>query len=227
MAVPPLDTLHALITVGDWPRAYFAGLLFIIGRSLRHWIFQLGGVGLIPLGLLDSSVIPLPGSMDVVTILLSARGGRLWPYYALMATTGSVLGGFLTYRLARKGGKETLERKTSRGHMAKICRIFERWGFAAIAIPALLPPPVPMVPFVLAAGAMQYPLKKFLAALILARVVRYSILAALAAYYGRQLLGWMSHNALPVALAIVVLLGAATALAFLIRGRREEGRAAS
>ena len=41
-------------------------------RSLRRWIFHLGGLGFIPLGIVDSSVIPLPGSMDVLTILLSA-----------------------------------------------------------------------------------------------------------------------------------------------------------
>src|SRR6202047_5538504 len=82
-----------------------------LARSLRRWIFHLGGLGFIPLGLLDSSVVPLPGSMDVLTIVLSARKRELWLYYALMATIGSVIGGFVTYRIARKGGKETLERK--------------------------------------------------------------------------------------------------------------------
>ena len=82
-----------------------------IARSMRRWIFHLGGLGFIPLGLLDGSVIPLPGSMDVLTIVLSARQRELWSYYALMATVGSVIGGYVTYRLARKGGKETFERK--------------------------------------------------------------------------------------------------------------------
>jgi membrane protein YqaA with SNARE-associated domain len=82
-----------------------------VARSMRRWIFHLGGLGFIPLGLLDGSVIPLPGSMDVLTIVLSARQRELWSYYALMATVGSVIGGYVTYRLARKGGKETLERK--------------------------------------------------------------------------------------------------------------------
>jgi membrane protein YqaA with SNARE-associated domain len=62
-------------------------------RSLRRWIYHLGALGFIPLGLLDSSIIPLPGSMDVLTIVLAARDATLWPYYALMATVGSVLGG--------------------------------------------------------------------------------------------------------------------------------------
>src|ERR1700674_2785107 len=116
-------------------------------RSVRRWIFSLGGLGFIPLGLLDSSVIPLPGSMDVLTIVLSARKQELWLYYALMATIGSVIGGYITYRLARKGGKETLERKFPAKRLAKVYRVFERWGFGAIAIAALLPPPAPMHPF--------------------------------------------------------------------------------
>src|SRR3984957_16381033 len=82
-------------------------------RSLRRWIYHLGALGFIPLGLLDSSVIPLPGSMDVLTIVLAARDAKLWPYYAVMATVGSVLGGLVTYRLARKGGKASLARKVS------------------------------------------------------------------------------------------------------------------
>jgi len=40
-------------------------------------------------------------------------------------------------------------------------RIFERWGFGAIAIAALLPPPAPTVPFLFAAGVMQYSWENF------------------------------------------------------------------
>src|ERR1700676_2492202 len=116
-------------------------------RSVTRWIYRLGGVGLIPLGLLDNSVIPLPGSMDVLTIVLAARNSELWFYYAVMATAGSVIGGFITYRLARKGGKEALPHWIPRKALTKANKMFERWGFSAIALPAMLPPPAPMVPF--------------------------------------------------------------------------------
>ena len=49
--------------------------------------------------------------MDVLTIWLAARHQEPWPYYALMATLGAVLGGYITYSLARKGGQEAMERK--------------------------------------------------------------------------------------------------------------------
>lgn len=203
-----------------------AALTWLTGRSLRHWLVQLGGVGLIPLGLVDGSLIPLPGSMDIATIFLAARDTHLWLYYALMATAGSVAGGFLTYRLARQGGKEALEHKSARGYMRKVCEIFEKWGFAAVAIPALLPPPMPVTPFVVAAGAMQYSRKMFLTAFTSARLVRYLVLASLAAYYGRRIIDLISHNLLMVGIVIALLLSAAAALAFIIQGGRARGRAA-
>jgi len=77
--------------------------------------------------------------MDVATILLSAREKHLWLYYALMATAGSVLGSFLTFRLARKGGKEALAKKFSKQRVDKVLKTFERWGFAAIFVPRCFP----------------------------------------------------------------------------------------
>jgi len=198
-----------------------------VARNVQRWIFHLGGLGFIPLGLLDNSVIPLPGSMDVLTIVLSARKHELWLYYALISTIGSVIGGYVTYRLARKGGKETLERKFPARTLEKVYRIFGRWGFGAIAIAALLPPPVPMVPFLFAAGAMQYSVGKFLVALTVGRVVRYSLLAFLAAHYGRQVLTVMSQLGHPVLIAVIALIAAAIAALLIILVRKRNKRANS
>ena len=164
------------------------------------------GPGLVLLGIADNSVIPLTGSMDVLTIWLAARHHEPWPYYAFMATLGAVIGGYITYSLARKGGKETMERKLSKKRTAQVIRAFERWGFAAIAIPALLPPPFPFLPSLIAAGAMQYSRKKFLAALVLGRGIRYSILAYLGFHYGRHILRFFDQYYKP---ALAVLIGLA------------------
>jgi len=195
-------------------------------RSMRRWIFHLGGLGFIPLGLLDGSVIPLPGSMDVLTIILSARQHELWFYYALMATVGSVIGGYVTYQLARKGGTETLERKFPAKRLKKVYRIFGRWGFGAIAIAALLPPPTPMVLFLVAAGTMQYSVKKFLVALTLGRIVRYSLLAYLAAHYGHQVLTVITQHGHPVLIMVAGLItaGMAVLIFFLVRKRKKRAR---
>ena len=147
-----LPHFHPLFAVSTWVR-------------LR----RLGGPGLVLLGIADNSVVPLTGSMDVLTIWLAARHREPWIYYALMATIGAVIGGYITYALACKGGKEAMERKLSKRRAKKVQQRFERWGFWAIAIPALMPPPFPFVPFLIAAGAMQYSRKKFLGSLLFGR----------------------------------------------------------
>ena len=158
------------------------------GHEFMHWVRHLGGPGLIVLGLIDNSVVPIPGSMDALTIVLSAQQSNLWPYYAVMATLGSVIGGFVTYQIARRQGKGAMERRISRRRMNKVTKAFEKWGFGAVMIPAILPPPAPMVPFLIAAGAMQYSRNKFLIALAIGRGIRFTILAALGAFYGRQII---------------------------------------
>ncbi len=160
-----------------------------------QWFLHLGGLGLILLGLLDGFLLPIfPGSVDIATIFLAAHDKKLWFYYAAMATAGSVLGGLLTYRLARKGGKEAFEKRFRRENVQKIYKRFERWGFAAIAVSALLPPPIPLFPVVVTAGATRYSVTKFLTALTLGRTVRYTILAFLAAHYGEQILTVISRH---------------------------------
>jgi membrane protein YqaA with SNARE-associated domain len=180
------------------------GLVLLTSKkSALRWLIHLGGPGLILLGLADNSPIPLPGSMDVATILLAAHNRNMWIYYAIMATAGSVLGGYLTYRIARKGGKETLEKRFSKRKTTRVYAIFERWGLVSVAIPAILPPPFPIVPMLLAAGAMQYPTRKFLAALALGRGIRYTILAYLGAHYGRPIVNFFARYYWPVLIVLI------------------------
>jgi membrane protein YqaA with SNARE-associated domain len=148
----------------------------------------LGGIGLILLGLTDGSLIPLLGSMDALTIMLASRHHDMWLYYAGMATIGSTIGGSLTYRLASRRGNQLLIRRFGELRTQRLCRFFTRWGFGAVAVPALLPPPFPIVPFLLAAGATHYPRARFVAALASGRAVKFTLLAFLASLYGRRAL---------------------------------------
>src|SRR3982075_4431144 len=203
-----LPHLHPLLIVSIWQR-------------LR----RLGGVGLVLLGVADNSVIPLTGSMDVLTIYLAARHRQTWPYYALMATLGAVIGGYITYALARKGGKQAMERKLSKRTAAKVYATFERWVFWAVAVPALLPPPVPFVPFLIAAGALQYSREKSLGALTLGRLLRYTIVAGLGALYGNQIVRFFSRYDKPAVGILVALacVGAAISIIQYYRWKRASG----
>lgn len=143
----------------------------LIFRSVRNWVLSLGGPGLIVVGLVDNSVIPIPGGMDVFTILLTAHHREHWLYYGLMATVGAVIGGYVTYRLAKKGGKAELEKKVGKERAEKVYKKFEKGGFVSVLVGSVIPPPFPLVPVLMAAGVLQYSRKKFLSALSIGRGV--------------------------------------------------------
>jgi len=182
-----------------------AGLVWIIASGGLKWLLRLGGPGLILLGLADNSFIPLPGSMDVLTIILAASHRQWWWYYSVMATAGAVIGGYFTYRIGSKGGKEALERKLPKDKVEKVYRKFEKRGFWAVAVPAILPPPVPIVPFLLAAGAMQYSRRKFVAALATGRGLRFSVIGFVAAHFGTQIFRFFSRYYKPALYLLIAL----------------------
>ena len=163
--------------------------------------------------------------MDALTIVLSAGQREWWPYYAVMATIGAMLGGYVTYALGRKGGKEALEKKLPRQKAEKVYEIFNRYGFWSLFVPGLLPPPVPFSPFLIAAGAMQYSRRKFLVAVGLARAIRYTALACLGSVYGRQIFGFFHHyyqHILRTFVTVTVLAGIGAGI--YIWKRKREGK---
>jgi membrane protein YqaA with SNARE-associated domain len=180
-------------------------LALTAGHSFRHWLFRLGGVGLIALGLADNSVVPLPGSMDATTILLSSAHKDYWWYYAIMATIGAVVGGYITYVLAGKGGKEALEKRIGKNRAEKVYKKFDEGGFLTVLIGAMLPPPFPIVPVLLTAGALQYPRKHFLTALAVGRAIRFFIEAWLGHRYGTHILAFFQMYYKPLLYGLIGL----------------------
>lgn len=195
-------------------------LLTLIGLLLVWpWLVRLGGPGLVLLGIADNSLVPLTGSMDVFTIWLAASHRPMWPYYAFMATLGAVFGGYFTYSIGRKGGKEAIERRLHKDKAAKLFQRFEHVGFRTVVITSVLPPPFPLVPVLLAAGGLQYPRNKFLGALSLGRGLRYLIVAGLGALYGDQIVSFFSRY-YKIALAVLLALAVLGAIFTLIEYRR-------
>jgi membrane protein DedA with SNARE-associated domain len=189
---PILAMTHFLLTIA-------------VESGFWKWLHRLGGPGLILLGVIDNSAIPLPGSMDAFVILLTAHHRAWWPYYAFMAVVGAVVGGYLTYGLAEKGGEETLEKKIGKPRAEKVYQRFKKHGFGTIVLGAILPPPFPVVPFLLAAGALQYPKKNFVAALATGRAIRYFGEAYLGHIYGVQIVSWLSRYYKPVLYTLIGL----------------------
>jgi membrane protein YqaA with SNARE-associated domain len=181
--------------------------LLVVSDSVWKWIHRLGGPGLILLGIADNTpFISVPaGGMEVFIILLAAHRHEWWPYYAFMATVGEVLGGYLTYRLAEKGGQQTLEKKVGKARAEKLYKSFEKRGVAAVFAGSVLPPPFPFTSVLMAAGIMQYPRKKFLSALTAGRALRFVAVAYLGRIYGQRMIGFFSRYYHPMLYFLIVL----------------------
>jgi membrane protein YqaA with SNARE-associated domain len=202
---------------------HLMGVLLAVG--FWNWISRLGGIGLIVLGLADNSLVPLPGSVDALTIVLAASNKEWWWIYAITATIGAVIGGFLTFRLGLRGEEalEEKEKKLPKDKVRKVQSIFRKWGFGSVMIPAMLPPPVPIVPFLITAGAMRYPARKFLSALSLGRGVRYFVVAWLGKAYGKQIFGFFSKYYKPILISLIALavIGAVVVLVLFLQRRKK------
>jgi membrane protein YqaA with SNARE-associated domain len=155
---------------------------------------------------LDSSFVPFPSGVDLWMITLSVHNPANTPLYVAVATVGSVAGSSILYFAARKGEEAFLGKRVSAERITRVRERIERYGYWAIIVAALLPPPAPFKLFILAAGLLQYPWVKFAAALSVGRIIRYSLEGYLAVRYGRQ--AWqMLLNAGPWAFAAAGLLG--------------------
>jgi len=166
----------------------FSLLIAIPGWKLLR---SLGGVGLVILGVVDSSVIPTFGSLDVLTAILSVKNHDLWPYYAAASTAGSLLGAYITYRMSAKAGEHWLEMRIGAKRSRQVQGLLERWGFAAVFVSCVAPPPFPTSPFFVGAGALRYPPGRFVSAVLTGRALRYGALGYLAATYGRTILRFL------------------------------------
>lgn len=157
--------------------------------ALRH----LGAAGLFLIAIIDSSPVPTFGGPDVLTVILAASRREDWFEYAAAATAGSVIGAYLTFRLARKAGSAYLDRKFTKSRVGKFLRLFKRWGTGTLAASTAIPLPTPTSMLFAAAGASDYPRGKFLVVVSASRAIRYFGLAFLASHYGRHFVRVLRH----------------------------------
>ncbi len=169
---------------------------------LPHWLQAIvasaGGLGLFLIAFLDSSVLTFPVINDLLLIELSVRNPARMPYYAAMATIGSVAGCLLLYYIARKGG-EAMFHKHAGPRAQHIHAWINRNGFLSILVTALLPPPTPFKVFVIAAGALEMPVRTFVLGLLAARAIRFFGEGFLAIRYGDQASQFLLTHKLEVA----------------------------
>jgi len=175
---------------------------------------------MIIIGALDSSLLSLPEINDYLVVGRCFKDPSAAIYFPLFAATGSVLGCNLLYTIVRRGGQAVLRKRFNLENIKRVEKAYERFGFLAIGIPAILPPPLPFKIFVATAGALEYPRWKFLLTVMIARSVRYYVEGILAVYYGRRVLLFMKDNGLVVISIVASLVFIGLIIYFLINRRR-------
>jgi membrane protein YqaA with SNARE-associated domain len=199
-------------------------LAIFLPRIVWTALHKYGVLVFIGMGLIDNSIFPTPGGMDALVIVLSAHRREAWWYYATAATVGSVIGAYLTYYLARKGGEEALGKRVGKKREEKVRRVFGRYGFWSVFLSSLAPPPMPTAAFVAAAGALRYSQKMFLLAMTSGRVLRFAIVAWVASRYGTHIFQFFGRYYKPALWTLIGLavVGGIVALIYWRRKKREK-----
>jgi len=187
--------------------------------SIYTFALSLGGPGLFAVAALDSSFVSLPQINDLLVVLMVTQNKAWMPYYAAMATLGSVAGCSVIYALANKGGEALLRRRVSSHRVDHALELYRRYGVLALMVPALLPPPAPFKLFVLGAGIAGVRPLKFVLGVAIARGLRYTILGILAVYYGDAAIELMRTHGPVVGLSLAALIVTA-AIAWIVWRRR-------
>ena len=175
---------------------------------------------MIIIGALDSSLLSLPEINDYLVLGRCFKYPTAAFYFPLFAAIGSVIGCNLLYTIIRRGGQAVLRRRFPLHSIKRVERAYERFGFLAIGIPAILPPPLPFKIFVATAGALEYPRWKFLLTVMIARSLRYYVEGILAVYYGRRVLLFMKDNGLVIVSIAGSLVLIGLIVYFIVRQRR-------
>jgi membrane protein YqaA with SNARE-associated domain len=193
-----------------------------LGYFIVHVPIYVAAPAMILIGTLDSSLLSLPEINDYLVVARCYTHPRAVFFFPLFASTGSALGCLLLYTILQRGGLAVLHRRFKLEHIQRVERSYARFGIFSLAIPALLPPPMPFKIFVASAGALQFPRRRFLLTIFIARSLRYYIEGVLAVFYGERVLRFIRDNGL----IIVTVVGGICLLALAVYLVSNRGRAA-
>ena len=182
---------------------------------LLKWIeglaLALGSPGLFILAFLDSSFLSFPEVTDILIIVLVTKHPDRFLWYTALPTVGSVLGCYVLYALARRGGEAFMRKRMKGRHVERAFAIFRKYGLFAVAVPSILPPPVPFKIFVLTAGAARVKPMDFLVAVTIGRAIRYFGEGLLALWYGQRAIEFLHEHGRTVSLWLAVVIAIVSA----------------
>ena len=203
-------------------RSEESGLMKTFVAWVQGFAAAIGGPGLFIIAFLDSSFVSLPQVNDLLVISMVIKDPSWMPYYAAMATAGSVAGCLVLYALARKGGEALIRKRFEGPTLERSTRLIRRYGVLALVVPALMPPPTPFKLFVLLAGASGMRPLPFVLSIAGARGVRYFGIGLLSVWYGQQAVTFLATHGKAVALWAVAIVGLAAVVWLVLRSRRRD-----
>lgn len=156
----------------------------------------------------ESSVFPIPPDLLMIPMIL-ARPSRAW-LIAGVATLASVLGGLLGYGIGYFAfdqlGRPILESLGKTDAMAAFGTKFNDAGFWAVLGAGITPFPFKVITIM--SGWTAMPLSTFIATAVLARALRFFIVAALLWKFGSPIRDFIERRlALVFVLFFVILVG--------------------
>ena len=194
--------------------------------ALLGLFWKMGGIGLLALGILDSSFLFAPLGNDLLVVAMTARHHSVarMLYYSAMSTVGSVVGCLLVDLVMRTAGEKGLVRHLSRVRLNYVKQKVQSNAAWALVLSAVAPPPFPFTPFIMAAAALQYPRARMLAIVGAARMARFTLLGVLALRFGRRILLWAQSALVQdvlVGLIVVCVVGSGFSVVWWIQRSRD------
>jgi membrane protein YqaA with SNARE-associated domain len=185
-------------------------------------LIAFGPWGVFLLGFIDSLGIPLPATMDALLILVAVKAPHRAYFTALMAVLGTAGGSITLFLAVRHGRRLFLKDEPPLGRRQRFERWFDRYGMLTVFIPAVTPVlPLPLKVFVVSAAALKTPFRKFLAVILLARVIRYFGEAYLGILLGEDAQTFLVRHIWMILGIVLALAGAAYVVIGMIDRRRE------
>lgn len=163
-------------------------------KSFLNTLVAWGPLGVFVFAIIDGAGVPSPGGLDWMLVLLCVnRPQQAW-LMAGLAVLGSLIGGYVLYSIARRGGDAMLKKYRGRPRFERFEKWFQRYGLLTVFIPALVPIPMPLKFFVICAGVFEVPAATYLGVMLAARVPRYAGLAYLGAQLGHESFPWLKSH---------------------------------
>ncbi len=191
-------------------------------RKLYDWMMRKAADDKAPAALgvvsfIESSFFPIPPDIMLVPMVLARREKAWW--YATIATVTSVLGGLLGYAIGyylyEAVGLPILRFYGKESALDGFISFVHQYGVEAVIIKGMTPIPYKVV--TIAAGVAKMDLLAFIGASIVARAMRFYLVAGLLYFFGEPIRDFIEKRLTLVTTVFVVLLvGGFVAVKYLV-----------